>query len=226
MLTGTDEALLRLLQLASPALPVGAFAYSAGLEYAVHAGWVRDEEGARDWILGLLANTLSALDVPVLARLYSAWQAEDPAAVRQWSDFLLAARESRELLEQERQVGTALARLLRDLDIPEAGASVAETNACFAAMFALAAVRWRIPINDAVLGYLWSWCEGQVAAAVKLVPLGQTAGQRILSRAVAAIPKAAERGLALTDEDIGGSAPGLAIAGSRHETQYSRLFRS
>jgi urease accessory protein len=222
----TDEALLRLLQLASPALPVGAFAYSQGLEYAIHAGWVRDEAGARDWILGLLAHTLSALDAPVLARLYHAWQAEDPAAVRRWSDFLRASRESKELLAQERQMGTALARLLTDLDIPEADASVDETSACFAAMFALAAVRWRIPMNDTVFGYLWTWCENQVAAAVKLVPLGQTAGQRILSRAVAAIPEAAARGLALADDDIGGSAPGLAIAGSRHETQYSRLFRS
>lgn len=226
MPTSTDEALLRLLQLASPALPVGAFAYSQGLEYAVHAGSVRDEAGAGDWILGLLAHSLSALDVPVLARLYSAWQADDPAAVRRWSDFLLASRESKELLAQERQMGAALARLLTDLDIPEAAASVAETSECFATMFALAAVRWRIPLEDALLGYLWSWCEGQVAAAVKLVPLGQTAGQRILSRAVAAIPKAAARGLALADDDIGGSAPGLAIAGSRHETQYSRLFRS
>lgn len=226
MPTSTDEALLRLLQLASPALPVGAFAYSQGLEYAVHAGWVRDEAGAGDWILGLLAHALSALDVPVLARLYRAWAADDPPAVQRWSDFLLASRESKELLAQERQMGAALARLLTDIDIPGAGAWGGETSACFAAMFALAAVRWRIPLENAVLGYLWSWCEGQVAAAVKLVPLGQTAGQRILSRAVAAIPMATARGLALADDDIGGSAPGLAIAGSRHETQYSRLFRS
>jgi len=226
MPTRTDEALLHLLQLASPALPIGAFAYSQGLEYAAHAGWVRDEAGAGDWILGLLAHSLTALDIPVLARLYLGWERDDQAAVRRWSELLLAARESRELQAQERQLGAALARLLADLDMPDASAWVTDTSVCHGAMFALAAARWRIPLARAVLGYLWAWCESQIAAVIKLVPLGQTAGQRILSRAAAAIPRAAEQGLTVADDHIGASAPGLAIASSRHETQYSRLFRS
>ena len=221
-----DAALLQLLRLASPALPVGAYAYSQGLEYAVAVRWVHDEASARAWILGLLEHALGRLDVPVLSRLYGAWEENDAQAVDDWNRLLYASRESAELQAQDRQLGAALARLLAGLDMPEARTWVTDGHATFATLYALAAVRWCIPLREAAGGYLWSWSENQVMAAIKLVPLGQTAGQRLLSAVVERIPGVLERGLTLPDAEIGFLAPALAIASALHEAQYSRLFRS
>lgn len=219
------EPHLHLWRLISPALPIGAYAYSQGLESAVESGWVRDESEARDWILGQLRHSLSALDVPVLARLHRAWEDDDPAAARRWCRFVQASRESAELLAQERQLGGALQRLLTDLGVMRACTEATEPVSQLR-MFALAAVHWSIPLREAAAGYLWSWCEAQVAAAIKLVPLGQTAGQRILTDCIAAIPGAVDTGLALEEDAMGAAAPGVGLAAARHETQYSRLFRS
>ncbi|MGA7802097.1 MAG: urease accessory UreF family protein [Gammaproteobacteria bacterium] len=219
-------ALLRLLQLASPTLPVGAYAYSQGLESAVDAAWVADEAAAREWILGLLDHNLADLDIPLLVRLYTAWQEKEEAAVARWTRFLWASRESAELRAEDRALGVALARLLADLGVDAARPWAAADATTYATLFALAAVSWNIALADAAAGYLWSWCENQVAAAIKLVPLGQTAGQRILCRCAERIPAVVEHGLGLADADIGSAVPGLAIASARHETQYSRLFRS
>ena len=218
--------LLRLLHLASPALPVGAYSYSQGLEYAVEAQWVRDAANAFDWIDGLLSHTLAHLDVPVAARLYRAWQTDDVDAVARWSQFLLANREARELQDEDHNMGLSLARLLNDLGMREAAAWCKTEHACFLSLFTLAAQRGHITLPDAVHGYLWSWSENQVLSAVKLIPLGQTAGQRLLMQLIPRIAQAVNIGLSLADDEIGFSAPGLAVAGALHETQYSRLFRS
>jgi urease accessory protein len=214
--------LLRLLQLASPALPIGAFAYSEGLEHAVAAGWVTDESTAAGWVLGLLENSLAALEVPVLRRLIAAFAAHDEREAGRWNDFLVASRGSAELRAEELRLGSALARLLDTLEVrrPELAAPG------HLAMFALAAARWEIPTEEAAGGYLFAWAENQVGAASRLVPLGQSAAQRILSGAVTAIPAAVRRGLALDDDAIGFGATGQAIAAALHETQYSRIFRS
>lgn len=219
-------ALLRLLQLASPALPVGAYAYSQGLEAAVERGWIKDEHTAGQWILGLLRHPLTWLDAPLLARLHRAWTAGDEAGVNHWNGWLFASREAAELQAEDHHLGSALARLLADLGIARAMPWRSAPRACFATLFALAAAEWGVPCRAAVMGYLWAWCENQVMAAARLVPLGQTAGQRLLSRAMPEITAAADRGLALADDDLGFAAPGLALAGMLHETQYSRLFRS
>jgi len=219
-------ATLRLWQLISPALPVGAYAYSQGLEYATEHGWVTDEATAEHWIIGILSHTLARLDIPVLSRLSLAWQNNELNAVNHWNDFLLACRESSELKNEDIHLGNSLRQLLAELDVPSAANWAANHASTFASMFALAAAHWHIPVRDAAMGYLWAWTENQIAAAIKLVPLGQTAGQRILSAALARIPDLAESGLTLADEDIGALAPGLAIASALHETQYTRLFRS
>ena len=221
-----DSALLRLMQLVSPALPVGAYAYSQGMEYAVYAAWLRDEQSVAEWILGLLQQPLARVDVPVLARLYRGWMSDDDEAVLYWSAYLQACRESRELQEEDSQMGRALARLLHDLNIAGAEPWINHPASGFAVMFSLAAVRWRVPLKAAAQGYLWSWAENQVAAAIKLVPLGQTAGQRILSRVSEAIPAAVSRGLVVHDEQIGFVAQRMAMGSALHEHQYSRLFRS
>lgn len=217
--------LLRLLQLASPALPVGAFAYSQGLEWSAENG-LHTETLAADWICGILKNTLARLDVPVLARLHEAWELGHAAGVQKWSGFLYASRESMELRAEEHATGSALARLLTDLDMPEAREWGVHPRRTFATLFALAGARWGISHGDLCAAYCWAWAENQVAAAIKLVPLGQTAGQRILSQVVSLTPDAVSLGLALEDDAIGASAPGQAMASALHETQRTRLFRS
>jgi urease accessory protein len=219
-------ALVRLLHLASPALPVGAFAYSQGLEQAVAWRWVTDEETAAAWILGLLEHGHGALDVPVLDRLHAAFRAADRGAVRRWSDFLHACRGSRELQDEDRRLGASLARVLETLGIDEAAPFRDDGRATFATLFALAAARWGIAPEAAAAAFAFAWCENQVAAALRLVPLGQSAGQRILARAGAAIPGIVARARSLADEELGAAAPAQAIAAAHHESLYSRLFRS
>jgi urease accessory protein len=226
IIMNTTSAQLRLWQLISPALPVGAYAYSTGQEYAVDCGWINDEASAQEWICGQLQHNLCTLDVPVLARLYQAWQTANEHDIDYWNRFLLASRESQELRMEDLHLGAALAQLLPQLHITEAIHWRSPQQCSYANMFALAAVRWQIPLADTAQGYLWAWAENQVAAAIKLIPLGQTAGQRILSNAGEHIPSAVNEGLSLDDEDIGAIAPAVAIVSAKHETQYSRLFRS
>jgi len=215
---------VRLWQLISPTLPVGTFCYSQGLEYAVETGWVDDENTAAEWILGQIKNNLSQLDVPVFLRLYDAWQNDDRETVRYWNDVILALREAAELFVEDCTLGRAMTRLLGGLDVslPE----LETDNIAFVTAFSFACQHWSIDRLEAAHGLLWSWCENQVAAAIKLVPLGQTSGQRILSMAIDSIALSIENGRLCEDENIGLSAPGLAIASALHETQYSRLFRS
>jgi urease accessory protein len=219
-------SLLRLLQLASPGLPVGGFAYSQGLEAAVCAGWVHDEVTAGEWMSGLLQHSLQGLEVPLLGRLYAAWIGSDAGAVSRWNDFLHAARPSRELQEEDRRLGAALARVLDTAGIGAAAAFRDHPRVTQIAMFALACSTWQIPVQPAAAAFLFSWAENQVGAAVRLISLGQSAGQRILSRLGREIPSVVAAGFLLGDADIGQGAPGLALASAWHERQYSRIFRS
>ena len=115
-----SEETLRLMQLCSPMLPTGAFAYSQGLEFAISSGWIKDDETTKVWIYGLLQNSLTYLDVPLLSRLYKAWSVNDMKSVLYWNDYLYASRDSKELREEEEQLAHALARLLGDLGVSEA----------------------------------------------------------------------------------------------------------
>jgi len=219
-----NSSSIRLWQLISPTLPIGSFCYSQGMEYAVEAGWVTDEQSASEWILGQLRNNLSMLDVPVFLHMYDAWQVDDIETVQYWNEIVHALRESSELYQQDCTLGQAMCRLLEglDADLPELDTD----RLAFITVFSFACQHWSVDRLEAVHGLLWSWCENQVAAAIKLVPLGQTSGQRIMSMAIEAISISIEKGLQCDDDDIGLLAPGLAIASALHETQYSRLFRS
>lgn len=221
----TDLRLMRLLQLVSPTLPVGAFAYSQGLEWAIENGWVSNARQAGQWIQGVLKNGQSRLDIPVLAKLYCAWQSRDLTAFEYWNKFLGAARGSSELQQEDRHMGQALHRLLCSL-CPEQMQAMTCSGPSFTAMFAVAACNWYIDIETAGTGLLWAWAENQIAAAVKLVPLGQTQGQTLLMQLAEEIPGAVKEGLALTSEEIGAAAPALSMASIKHETQHTRLFRS
>ena len=226
MTMDTDLALLRLLQLVSPSLPVGMYSYSQGMEQAVENGWIKDEAQTRDWLAGLLRHSLARLDAALLVQLYDVWARNDADAVVRWSMELTAMRETAELRTEDRQTGQALARLLDGLGVERAKGWVRNPHATFATMFALAAVEWGISKAQTIAGYLWSWLENQALCAVKLVPLGQLAGQRLLYSLAMEIPRLVEAALDLPDDEIGSSCFALTLASSRHEWQYTRLFRS
>ena len=116
--------------------------------------------------------------------------------------------------------------MLESLGVAGAAEWALRDDRTYAALFALAAVRWGAPIGPAMTAYLFAWTESQVGAATRLVPLGQTASQRILSEAIRVIPEIVNDALSVDDEDVGFLAPGQAMASALHETQYSRLFRS
>ena len=219
-------SMLRLLQLGSAALPVGAFAYSQGLEQAVARGEVRDRTSAEGWVTGLFEYSVRSSDVPLLGRLHSAWSAGDAGAVRRYNDLLFACRGSHELRAEERQIGAALARLLEKLGVAAAAAWSSDQRATFANSFALAAVSWEIPVRDAALGYVFAWAEAQVGAATRLIPLGQSDAQLVLSALIERAAPGIDADLERSDAEIGSAAPGQALLSALHETQYSRLFRS
>ena len=222
-------ALVRLLQLASPALPVGAYSYSQGLESACEAKIVRDKDSARHWINDVLRFNIATMEAPILARLFRAWQAEDSDAASYWNQYFLASRETMELRAETEQMGYSLAKLLLDGKFCDAIRLTSLTDLqpkSFPAAFSFAAVSFSVPMEETLTAYLWTWLENQVIAAVKLVPLGQVAGQSLLFELGQDIPFLIERALSLADDELRNFSPGLAILSGQHETQYSRLFRS
>lgn len=222
----SDLALLRLLQLASPGLPVGGFTYSQGLEWAVEAGWVRDIASFSAWQREQLHDTLGYLDWPVLARLYRASQANDAEAFGHWSRFLLANRETAELRLEEQQRGAALTRMLDGWQLGQDPAWRTSLELSQLGGMAWLGAHWSIPLRQLALGHGFAWLEGAVMAGVKLVPFGQQAAQTLLRDLGEALSSVLDHALALDDDQLGGGLPLLAIASSRHETQYTRLFRS
>jgi len=219
----TDLALLKLMHLSSPGLPVGAYAFSQGLEYAIDAGWVRSDQHVSHWLEMQLFYALARLDIPALLRLHKAISDNNPVQTQWWNDYVLASRETRELQLTDTATGLALQRLLPSLDV---NSLITEPPLSFVTGYAQAAVSWQISAEMAALGFCWSWLEGQVNAATKLVPLGQTQAQTLLSTLQDKIPAAIGQARLLGDEELGMSLPALSLASMYHETQYTRLFRS
>jgi urease accessory protein len=222
--------LVRLLHLASPALPVGAFSYSQGLEWAVESGAVTSEAAAQSWIRDALHLALARCEAPVLIGLLRAWKAGDAGEIARLNAEFIATRETSELRAETLQMGYSLARLLRDLpETPEATKTVllGLNEIAFPTPWAAAAAHWQINVANAASAYLWAWLENQVMAAVKLVPLGQTAGQRMLAALSPELPALAAEALKRAEnEDWENFTPGMTLASCQHETQYTRLFRS
>ncbi len=221
----TDTSLPRLLQLVSPSLPIGAYTYSQGIEWAVDEGWIRTPAHLSEWLRGLMETSLVFLEVPILLRLMRAWQRHDELAVKRWSGFLLANRETRELRLEEKNRARALAQLLLSLE-PDAEPHAKLLGDSQHAAFSYACHRWGIDENRAATALVWGWLENQVLSAVKIIPLGQTDGQRLLFELAPLINDVVERAQQVEDDDLGASSMALAIASSRHETLYTRLFRS
>jgi urease accessory protein len=221
---------LQLMWLASPALPVGGFSYSEALEAAVEAGLVRTEAQAGDWLLSQLQLSLARSDLPALAAACAAWAAHDTARIEQLNDWLRQTRETAELRAQAEQMGRSLLDWLRNghqADDPRLLTLAALRPApLWPTAFALATTLAGANAAEALLCFAWGWAENMAQAAMKAVPLGQAAAQRMLGRLASEIPAAVERALALPDTDRQAFTPRLAILSAQHESQYSRLFRS
>lgn len=215
---------LRLFQLISPSLPVGAFTYSQGLELAVEQGWVDSQTAFEGWLEGQLMQSLATLELPLLDRMLDAIEAENSAELLTLAQHLLAWRETKELRLEESQRGAALARLLPQLEIELDAEQLQACKLTQLAGIAVAAHQWQIERDKLFAGYLWSWLENAVMAGVKLIPLGQTQGQQTLKAMALRVEEAVASAKQVTEP--GSVTPALAIASSRHETQYTRLFRS
>lgn len=219
----TEHALLKLMHLSSPGLPVGGYAFSQGMEYAIDAGWLRTDDDVSHWLEMQLFFALAQLDIPVLLRLHKAIRDNNCEQAQWWNDYVLASRETRELQLTDTATGLALQRLLPSLSV---SSLITEPPLSFVCGYAQAAVSWQIDAQMAALGYCWAWLENQVNAATKLVPLGQTQAQKLLHTLQEKIPDAIKQATQLGDDELGMSLPALSLASMYHETQYTRLFRS
>ena len=224
-----SSALLHLLQLVSPSLPVGAYSYSQGLEVAIDKGVVNNAESARRWISDQLQHVLAHFEAPVFWRLLQAFAARDQRAVSLWSERFLAARDSAELRAETIQMGYSLGRLVTELQIADPtllSLLHSQTDVPLPCALACAAVVLAVPHEQALLGMLFSWTENQVLVCVKSVPLGQVAGQRLLLSLGPEIEAAAITARQLQDDQLASWWPGLSLLSMQHEVQYSRLYRS
>lgn len=228
--------LLDLLQLASPALPLGGYNYSEGLETLVERGQVEDAASLRDWLELELREGAIAVDAAVVLRGARCAIAGDLAGLAAWNHWLNASRDARELQEQGQQMGNSLLRLLADLEeaseITPEGAAWADCRAAvspqaqLAIAYGIAIAQWNLSLPDGVLGYLHSWATNLIGAGVKLIPLGQTSGQRLIRQLQPTLRATRDRLLTLADDDLIGCTWGLSLASMQHETLYTRLFRS
>jgi urease accessory protein len=222
-------ALLALLQLTSPALPVGAYSYSEGLETLVDRQLIINAHQLQLWLTESLTTGPVGMEAAILLRAYRAGKDHNLERLAYWNHWLSATRESYELQQQNWQMGRSLLKLMRDLQPQESGAELeiaVGENCNFAIAFALAAVGKEMDEHTLLMGYLYSWASNLVSAGVKLIPLGQTDGQRLLQQLGTPLVAAVDNALILLDEDLFSCNWGLALASMTHETQYSRLFRS
>lgn len=222
-------ALLHLLQLASPSLPIGAYSYSQGLEAALEKGLVHDEPTARVWIIEALHQVVARFEAPIVWRLLHAFSARDEDVVTEWTDRFLAARDTAEFRAETIQMGYSLARLAADLRIADEtllAVLQAQQEVPLPTAYAFAAVALAVPHEAALLGMLFSWAENQVLVCVKSVPLGQVSGQRLLLSLRPELEDAAEKAQHLADRELSNWSPGLSLLSMQHEVQYSRLYRS
>jgi urease accessory protein len=221
--------LLSLLQLASPALPVGAYSYSDGLETLVESGAIANPKSLKLWLEQELRYGAIRLEAAVMVRAYRSVENSNTEALGYWNAWLTAAKESAELRSQSLQMGNSLMRLLLDLQPQQKLqdlATAAGSPCNYAIAFGIGAANWQIDITSAVLGYLHSWAANLIGAGVKLIPLGQTTGQQLLLELATNIPLATQEILTLEDDNLSSCGWGLALFSMAHETQYTRLFRS
>jgi urease accessory protein len=226
-ITLTHSHFLAILQLASPALPVGAYGYSEGLEMLIEKGTIANVENFKDWLKSELLYGSIRLDAAVMARSFYAAKSNDMEALKRWNLWLSAARDTEELRAASWQMGRSLMQLLGKLEpeiLPVVNAVGYPGN--YAIAFAIACAHWDINIQAALLAYLHSWANNLITAGIKLIPLGQTAGQELLLGLQLLLTTTVGEILTMEDDDLGCCNWGLSLASMQHETQYTRLFRS
>ena len=219
----------RLLQLASPALPVGAYSYSQGLEWAIEIGDVTNSATAQRWIEDHLSLVFSRFEAPVYAAGFDAWQREAVPEVRRLNAEFIASRESAEPRAETLQVGFSYAAWCREVvaSTDSQRATLASLDrVCAPVGAALAAVASGVSVRDGLLAYVFGFTENQVMVMAKALPMGQIAAQKLLFALGDAVTAAVDSALALSEPDWASASPWLTIAQMQHETQYSRLFRS
>lgn len=221
--------LLTLLQLASPALPVGAYSYSEGIETLATNGTIASAPDLLHWLSQELTWGAVRVETAIAGWVHTAAHQQNFEPIEHWNQWLSALRETEEMRLQSWQMGRSLLRLFTDLE-PELAEQLPKTlhtaNCNFAIAYALVAQAWNIPWEDAAIAYLHSWAANLVSAAVRAVPLGQTDGQRVLRQLAEPIQQSCTSIQAMTETDLGACSWGTALASMQHETQYSRLFRS
>lgn len=228
----SPEQLTLLQQLASPALPIGGFSYSQGLEAAVELRLVHDEATAAAWIQDQLHSVIGHCEAPLWALLHQSWHAGSSDSVRHWNRWFFASRETREIRSETEQMGWSLYKLALELDwLGEHARGLLEglRPLCLPTVHAAIAVQADLPLHAGLTAYLYTWLENQVMAAIKSVPLGQVAGQRVLSQIRRQIPDTARLALQRSQRQppaLQTFAPQFSIVSARHESQFSRLFRS
>jgi len=223
------QALLNLLQFASPALPIGAYSYSQGLEAGLESGLVSDAASARAWIVGHLHEVVAQWEAPVCWRLMRAFAEHDFTAAGEWNEKFLASRDTSEFRAETVQMGFSLTRLIAELEIVDARTLEwlqAQREVPLPTAFACAVAALGIAADAALLAMLFAWAENQVLVCVKSVPLGQVAGQRLLLSLRPELAAAAQHAQNVAEEDMGNWSPGLSLLSMQHEIQYSRLYRS
>lgn len=226
-ITLTHSHFLAILQLASPALPVGAYSYSEGLEMLIEDGTITNVENLQDWLKSELLYGSIRLDAAIMLRGFYAVKSGDIEALKRWNLWLSAARDTEELRAASWQMGRSLMQLLGKLEpdiLPVVNAVGYPSN--YAIAFAIACAHWDINIQACLLAYLHSWANNLITAGIKIIPLGQTAGQELLLSLQSLLTITVEEILTMTDDDLGCCNWGLSLASMQHEIQYTRLFRS
>ena len=245
-------SLLNLLHISSPALPIGAFAYSQGLEYTLEAGWCKNADDVEQWIKSVMIHGLGGVDLPILKRLHQAWsayvneqeyeheqadnknrnieslssQSLNPQSLKTWNATLLAFRETKELYLEDIQVGDAFKQWHKSQSAEHLEKLELVDKPTVACMYALNGVIKGLTVEECLIGFVWTWLENQITSASKAMPMGQTDGQNIIRHLIPEIEAVVENAMQLEDDDIGSGLVGLSMSSALHENQYSRLFRS